>query len=133
MTPFDHDAELRRYHSRPREAVDVRPDDPTRPPVPALDPFSLADPATVRGVLAAAGFTDVTVADVREPVYHGADPAAAVDSVLALRMAGDVLDRLDAGATDAALDRLRSVMAAHDTGDGVWFDSRAWPVTARST
>ncbi|HEY1574513.1 MAG TPA: methyltransferase domain-containing protein [Pseudonocardiaceae bacterium] len=98
---------------------------------PVGGPFSLADPATVDRVLTAAGFTDVSVADVSEPVWYGADPAAAVDAVLALRMVGDPLARLDADETGRAMDRLRSVMAAHHGTDGVWFDSRAWLVTSR--
>jgi SAM-dependent methyltransferase len=93
--------------------------------------FSLGDPAVVDSVLTAAGFTDVSVTDVHEPVYYGADPDAAVDSVLALRMGSDLLGSLDADETEKALDRLRSVMTAHTTTDGVWFDSRAWLVTAR--
>jgi cyclopropane fatty-acyl-phospholipid synthase-like methyltransferase len=30
-----------------------------------------------------------------------------------------------------ALGRLREVLATHVSGDGVWFDSRVWIVTAR--
>jgi hypothetical protein len=30
-----------------------------------------------------------------------------------------------------ALERLREMLAAHLSGNGVWFDSRAWIVTAR--
>lgn len=103
-----------------------------QPPAAAAGdgPFSLADPATADGVLAAAGFTGVRITDVREPVCYGADPDAAVDAVLALRMANDLLVHLDAEETERALDRLRSVMAAHTTADGVWFDSRAWLITA---
>jgi SAM-dependent methyltransferase len=104
--------------------------DPSPVPAAAGGPFSLADPATVDGVLTAAGFTDVSISDVREAVYYGADPDAAADAVLALRMASDVLVRLDAEETERALDRLRVVMAEHSTADGVWFDSRAWLVTA---
>jgi hypothetical protein len=85
----------------------------------------------VDGVLTTAGFTDVSITDVREPIYYGADPAAAVDAVLALRMASDLLVRLDAEETERALDRLRLVMAEHSTTGGVWFDSRAWLITAR--
>ncbi len=105
--------------------------DPAPVPAAAGGPFSLADPAAVEGVLTLAGFTDVSIGDVREPVYYGADPDAAADAVLALRMASDVLVRLDAEETERALDRLRVVMAEHSTADGVWFDSRAWLVTAR--
>lgn len=67
--------------------------------------FSLADPAAVRAMLSAAEFADVTFTDVDEPVYYGQDVAAAVE-------------------------RLREMLAAHKTGDGVWFGSRAWIVSA---
>jgi ubiquinone/menaquinone biosynthesis C-methylase UbiE len=42
-------------------------------PAPAAGPFSLADPATVGGILTASGFTDVDVTGVHEPVYYGPD------------------------------------------------------------
>ncbi|TDV56504.1 class I SAM-dependent methyltransferase [Actinophytocola oryzae] len=106
-------------------------DDP--PPVPAarVDAFSLADPAVVDAVLTSAGLTEVAVTDVREPVYYGADPDAAVAAVRSLHVASDPLAGRSAEETARALDRLRCVMAAHDTADGVWFDSSAWLVTAR--
>jgi SAM-dependent methyltransferase len=93
--------------------------------------FSLADPATVDGVLTAAGFTDVSVTDVSEPVWYGADPDAAADAVLTLRMANKLLPKLDADEAERAAERLRSVLQAHNTDDGVWFDSHAWLITAR--
>jgi SAM-dependent methyltransferase len=39
------------------------------------DPFSLADPASVEGILEAAGFADAAFTDVRRPVYYGPDAA----------------------------------------------------------
>lgn len=100
-------------------------------PAPAAgDPFSLADPATVEGILTAAGFTEVEFTAVREPIYYGPDTAGACDAVLALRMTKDLLAELDATQTERALDRLRATLAAHDTGNGVFFDSRAWIITA---
>ncbi|MEU4805735.1 methyltransferase domain-containing protein [Actinosynnema sp. NPDC023587] len=101
------------------------------PPVPAAGAFSLSEPTTVDGVLTAAGFADVNITAVSEPVYYGANPDAAVDAVLVLRMASELLAGLDADETERALDRLRSSMAAHNTTDGVWFDSHAWLITAR--
>ncbi len=41
------------------------------------------------------------------------------------------LDRMDAVAAQRALARLRETLAAHETGEGVLFDSRAWIVSAR--
>jgi SAM-dependent methyltransferase len=100
-------------------------------PAPAAgpNPFSLADTAVAEEVLTAAGFTDVDITDVREPVWYGANPDAAAEAVLALRMAGDVLRSPEE--TGQALDRLRLVMAEHNTADGVWFESRAWLIATR--
>jgi SAM-dependent methyltransferase len=95
------------------------------------DPFSLADPPTVRRILEAAGFADVAFTDVREPVYYGPDVAAAVDWVLGFAYTREVLSRLDPAAAAPALERLREMLAAHLSDDGVWFDSRAWIVAAR--
>jgi SAM-dependent methyltransferase len=97
-----------------------------------LEPFSLADPAATERVLTVAGFAGIAFADVHEPVYYGPDVDAASDAVLALRHARGVLDSLDASAADHALDRLRASLAAHASGDGVRFDSRAWIITAHT-
>jgi SAM-dependent methyltransferase len=104
--------------------------DPPPGPAASPGPFSLADQEVAERVLTAAGFTGVSITDVREPVFYGADPEAAVDAVLTLYMASDVLGRLDNDETERAVDRLRTAVAAHNTTDGVWFDSRAWLITA---
>ncbi|RSM74591.1 class I SAM-dependent methyltransferase [Kibdelosporangium aridum] len=93
--------------------------------------FSLADPASVDGLLTSAGFVEVSVTEVREPVFYGVDADAAVNGVLALMMTSDLLTRLDAEETEQAVARLRSTMVKHTSTDGVWFDSRAWLITAR--
>ncbi len=95
------------------------------------DPFSLADPPAVTGILEAAGFADVTFTDVHEPVYYGPDVAAALDWVRGFACTSDILSRLDPAAAARALGRLRETLAAHMSGDGIWFDSHAWTVTAR--
>jgi SAM-dependent methyltransferase len=94
------------------------------------DPFSLANPTTVEGILDAAGFADVTFTEVHEPVYYGPDVAAALDWVRSFTCTNDVLKRLDPVPAERALERLRETLAAHASGDGIWFDSRAWIVTA---
>jgi SAM-dependent methyltransferase len=96
-----------------------------------LDAFSLADPPAVTGILEAAGFAGVTFTDVREPVYYGPDVTTALDWIRGFRCTSDVLDRLDPAAAADALGRLREMLAGHLSGDGVWFDSRAWIVSAR--
>lgn len=101
------------------------------PPSVGLDPFSLADPATVRRVLDAAGFADVTFTGVHEPVHYGRDVAAALAWVGGFACTREALDRLDPTARERALETLRETLAAHALEDGVWFDSRAWIVKAR--
>jgi SAM-dependent methyltransferase len=97
-----------------------------------LEPFSLADRARTQRILTTAGFRKIAFVDIDEPVLYGPDPAVAFDAVLALRHARDLLAGLDAPTAEHALDRLRATLAAHDTGSGVYFDSRAWIVTAHS-
>lgn len=100
-------------------------------PAPArLDAFSLGDPATVERILGDAGFTDVALTDVREPVYYGPDADTAVDWILGFATVSDTLKNLAPDAAARALDRLRQTLSAHQTDDGVWFGSRAWIVTA---
>jgi SAM-dependent methyltransferase len=94
------------------------------------DPFSLANPAVVKRILRAAGFAETTFTDVHEPVYYGEDVATALDWVRGFSYTQYMLQRFDAPSAERALDRLRGILAAHDSRPGVWFDSRAWIVTA---
>jgi SAM-dependent methyltransferase len=106
----------------------------TAAPTRAADgpgPFSLADPATTTGILTAAGFTDVSFTDVHEPAYYGPDSTSAYHAVLKLYEPKDLLATMDTATVEHARRRLRATVAAHDTGSGVYFDSRAWIVTAR--
>jgi len=99
-------------------------------PVPvSAGPFALSDPATVNAVLTASGFTGIDFADVHEPVYYGPDTATAYELAMGLKGTQDALGT--APDPDHALDRLRAMLAARDTGHGVYFDSRAWIVTAQ--
>ncbi|MGI5420673.1 class I SAM-dependent methyltransferase [Actinomadura luteofluorescens] len=95
------------------------------------DAFSLGDPSAVEQILGAAGFADIAFADVREPVYYGPDVDAALDWVRGFTSTSEALGRLDPAASERAVAGLREMLAAHLGDDGVWFDSRAWTVTAR--
>ena len=106
-------------------------EEPVAIPSGGPDPFSLADPPTVKQILEAAGFADVAFTDVHEPVYYGPDVAAALDWVRSFACTSEVLKRLDPAAAARAAGRLREALAAHRSDDGVWFNSRAWIVTAR--
>ncbi len=82
-------------------------------------------------ILADARFADVAFTDIREPVYYGPDVAAALDWVRGFTCTSEVLTRLDPAAAERAVGRLREALAAHTSDGGVWFNSRAWIVTAR--
>ncbi len=74
---------------------------------------------------------DEAVTDVHEPVYYGPDVSAALDWVRGFASTRDALNRLDPADAARAVGRLREMLAAHLSGDGVWFDSRAWIIAAR--
>jgi SAM-dependent methyltransferase len=96
-----------------------------------LEPFSLADPAGTTAALDAAGFADVTFADLSEPVYYRPNLSAAFAWVRGFRVVSDVLRRLDPATAAHVRGRLRDVLSAHMSDNGIWFASRAWIVTAR--
>lgn len=104
--------------------------DSPAPSETALNPFSLADPTTAHEILAAAGFSNVQLADVREPVYYGPDVDNAYAAVLELWNVETRLADLDAITADRTHSRLLAAIEAHDTEAGVLFDSRAWIVSA---
>jgi SAM-dependent methyltransferase len=101
------------------------------PPPPRLDPFSMADPNRVRSILSSAGFIEIAVEDVHEPVYYGPDTATAFDLVRDMQEPRDLLAQMDARSAQRALGRLRDLLATHQSDSGVLFDARAWLVTAR--
>jgi hypothetical protein len=55
----------------------------------------------------------------------------AFDVVSGLRSSRDLLAGMDAGQAEHALDRLRAILAEHQTSEGVFFDARTWIIAAR--
>jgi SAM-dependent methyltransferase len=99
------------------------------PPPDAPGPFALSDPVRTRAILGQAGFDDIEILPLSEPMWFGRD---ANDAVTFIRgTAGWMLDGLDEGARDRALRDLRDSAEAHLVDDGVAFGSATWLVTAR--
>jgi SAM-dependent methyltransferase len=98
---------------------------------PGSDPFSLAEPPTVRRILAAAGFADSDFHDVDLPVYYGEDVDAALAFVGRFVNVREALSRSGPRATGTILARLRATLESRASERGVWLGSRAWIVTAR--
>jgi len=98
------------------------------PPPNSRGPFALSDPDRIRDVLTGAGFTDVNLEGTTAGMWFGDDAADAYEFVLGL-MSWMVRD-LDDAARQRALGELRSTLAAHDTADGVVYESAAWTIQA---
>jgi SAM-dependent methyltransferase len=93
-------------------------------------PFGLADPDGIRRVLTAAGFDDVGIAEIREPMYLGADGDDAFSFVTGLGLTRGLLGGLDNPTRQAALEALRDLLNRHATPDGVLLGAAGWLVTA---
>ncbi len=93
-------------------------------PPPDAGPFALSDPDRVRALLARAGLLDVEVEGASARMWFGRDAADAHRFVLGLM--DWMLEGLDDGGVARATDALHATMAAHETPDGVLFDSAVW-------
>ncbi|MGY5126650.1 class I SAM-dependent methyltransferase [Streptomyces nigrescens] len=94
-------------------------------------PFSLAGPDRIRALLDGAGFDEISVGAVDEPMWMGTDEDDAVASLTAMPLARTMLDEAGEKPRRAALAALRETMAAHRGPEGVTLGSAAWLVTAR--
>jgi ubiquinone/menaquinone biosynthesis C-methylase UbiE len=106
-------------------------DEPTCGP----GPFSMAGADTTSGILVGAGFTDVTLTRFDEPILIGRDVDEALDMVMALGPAGEMVrlwgDRI-ADRHDEIRDALRGGLAKLQTDSGVEGMASTWIVSATS-
>ena len=98
------------------------------PPAGAPGPFAQADPQAAQAVLAAAGFTQIELDGLQEPMWFGAGADDAHRFVLGLL--GWMLHGLDDAGRGRALGNLRATVTAHDTGHGCLYQSAAWLIRA---
>ena len=101
------------------------------PPAGTPGPFGLADPDGVRRILGEAGFTDIELTALDEQVCFGSDADDAWSYVGNLGIVKGLSHELDDATKSKALDRLKQVLTAHETPDGVLFNCAAWLITAR--
>jgi len=105
---------------------------PPQAPAPGSpSPWSLSDPDHVRSLLTATGFADVRLDDLRGRMFVGPDTEDAYRFLSGQQAAA--LDALDPAARAAALTELRESLRAHETADGVHYDSAAWLIQATRT
>jgi SAM-dependent methyltransferase len=100
------------------------------PPPGAPGPFGLADPDAVRRIFGEAGFQNVTLEPVFEPVTVGTDADDAFRFVQSLGVTRGMLRGVDDSTRRRALEAVRAAIDAHATDRGVQFGSGAWLILA---
>jgi SAM-dependent methyltransferase len=103
------------------------PDEPGSP-----GPFSLGDPERLAVVLDAAGLINVDLQPVAEPLWLGRDVTDTVEFIKADGIVQALLRDADATTINQITEAMRAALKSYLTSDGVWLESRAWLVTARS-
>lgn len=94
-------------------------------------PFGLADPAQVRPLLEGAGFRDVAMREVDEPMRFGATADEAFAFWAGSGLSHGLLGQADEATRQRAFAALRELFARHEMKDGVLLGSAAWLTTAR--
>jgi SAM-dependent methyltransferase len=115
-------------------AIDAALGGELAPPAAGQDPFSLGDRPAAERILQSAGFAGIHFAEVREPVFYGPDVATAFQLVSGFQDVRTALAGPDHAGAARVEERLKDTLAAHRRGEGgVFFDSRAWIITASPT
>ena len=91
----------------------------------------MADPDDVHELLSRAGFVDIAIDPITEPMWFGTDAADAQRFIVG--QMGWMLEGLDEAGRDDALAALHATLRAHDNADGVTFQSAVWLVRGAAT
>ena len=100
------------------------------PPRGAQGPFSLADPDIARERLEGAGYLDIDLQSIDEPISFGTDADDAYSFVSTFGITRGLTADLDDATRTATLEQLRQTLKDHETTDGVLFGGSAWLITA---
>ena len=101
------------------------------PPMGGPGPFGLADADGVTEVLAGAGFDRISLEEVEEAIEFGRDAADAFSFVRTMGIVEGLTRDLDDETKATTMDRVRAMLAAHETDDGVLLATSSWLITAR--
>ena len=91
---------------------------------------SLVDPARIREVLDAAGFTGIRIEPVTAPMDYGRDAADAAEFILGQGPVRSNLAGLDPGVVERTREQLRAGLEAFETSEGVRISGAVWLVDA---
>lgn len=103
------------------------------PPSGHPGPFGLADPEEVKRILGEAGFAEIGLDPVDEPIELGTDVEDAFQFVSTMGIVGGLTQDLDEEGRARALETVRTALADHCTQDGVLLSGAAWLITATTT
>jgi SAM-dependent methyltransferase len=101
------------------------------PPLEAPTPFSLSNPERTTSLLSAAGFVDIDLTPLDEPMIPGSDADDAYSFISQIGIVKGLSHDLDDAQRVQALANLRQMLAEHETPDGVLVDTAAWIISAR--
>ena len=91
---------------------------------------SLVDPARIRDVLEAAGFTGIRIEPVTAPMDYGRDAADAAEFILGQGPVRSNLAGLDRSVVERTREQLRAGLEAFETPEGVRISGAVWLVDA---
>ncbi|MFF8611938.1 class I SAM-dependent methyltransferase [Streptomyces sp. NPDC015350] len=91
---------------------------------------SLLDPARIRQVLAASGFTDIEVASVEAPMTFGADAGDAADFIFSMGPTHYNLRNVDPTTITRIRAEVHDALTEFETPEGVCIPGAVWIVTA---
>jgi SAM-dependent methyltransferase len=106
---------------------------PEAAPPGAPGPFAFADPEHVRRILTAAGFMDVSIEAVHEPMlYAGLDADGVVDFMRGTGMGRTLLGDAEPALAEKAATAARDALTPYATSEGIRISGTAWLVRARA-
>jgi hypothetical protein len=100
-------------------------------PIGTPGAFGLAESGSVRAILREAGFKDIDLEEINEPMWFGTDSDDAFAFISSLGFTQGMLKDLDDTSKALALEELRTMLTAHETPEGMLLDSGAWLITAQ--
>ncbi|SEE73141.1 class I SAM-dependent methyltransferase [Streptomyces sp. 2314.4] len=96
----------------------------------APGPFSLDAADRITALLGGAGFEEISLTALDEPMWVGTDADGALAALTAMPMAQEMLSEVGEETGARARAALRDALAAHQGPDGVTLGCAAWLVTA---
>lgn len=94
-------------------------------------PFAFADPDRLRSVLGDAGFVDIGIDEMSEPMVMGDSVEDTVGFFQRTELAATLFKDVDASTAEAAWSAIADALRPHERDEGVVLQGSAWLVTAK--